>query len=409
VRPMKNPLTARRAAALVAPLLLLGSDALAQGLAVRAGTVHTGTGPAMQGATVLVQDGKITAIGAELDLPEGVRLVEHPGHLSAGMIALRDLAGTQGGASDSTRAMLPAAELRHAYNPGHHEFEQLLAGGITSVQIAADPRALVAGMTAVVKTHGDSVVHPRSYLAVALGEDAIQTGRYPTSYGAALDELSAQIEAAEGAFAMVKMRNLPLWMHVEERHEVQRCLDFLAAHELGGVLHGAERIGEHAERLSELGLGASLPSFKLGGTYHAARSSVALAEAGVPFGFALDSPGNDASALRLSAAAAMRAGLGAGRAWGALTSDAAKLCRVEGRVGTLAPGLDADLVLWSGSPVDLGSRVMAVYVDGEHAWALPEDEHEELVEELEEDAESGQSSASVESGGEGSLHQGGRP
>ena len=47
-----------------------------------------------------------------------------------------------------------------------------------------------------------------------------------------------------------------------------------------------------------------------------------------------------------------------------MTSDAARLAGVAKRVGSVRAGLDADLVLWSGDPVDPGSRVVAVYVDG---------------------------------------------
>ena len=50
--------------------------------------------------------------------------------------------------------------------------------------------------------------------------------------------------------------------------------------------------------------------------------------------------------------------------WKALTSDAAKLAGVEARVGALQRGMDADFVLWSGHPLNLTSRVEAVYVDG---------------------------------------------
>ena len=49
----------------------------------------------------------------------------------------------------------------------------------------------------------------------------------------------------------------------------------------------------------------------------------------------------------------------------ALTSDAARLAGVDGRVGTLQAGRDADIVLWSGHPADATSRVITVWIDGE--------------------------------------------
>ena len=60
----------------------------------------------------------------------------------------------------------------------------------------------------------------------------------------------------------------------------------------------------------------------------------------------------------------VREGLAPEKAWNALTSDAARIAGVDARVGRLDRGLDADFVLWSGSPLDLGSQVVSVFVDG---------------------------------------------
>ena len=77
--------------------------------------------------------------------------------------------------------------------------------------------------------------------------------------------------------------------------------------------------------------------------------------------------GDYSSSLRLSAALAVRAGLDPKAALAALTEGAAQLAGVADRVGALEPGRDADFVLWSGDPLDLSSRLVAVYVDGELA------------------------------------------
>ena len=69
--------------------------------------------------------------------------------------------------------------------------------------------------------------------------------------------------------------------------------------------------------------------------------------------------------LRISAASCIGQGLDPVVAWSALTDTAARIAGVETRVGRLAAGLDADLVLWSGHPLDLGSRPATVIVDGQ--------------------------------------------
>jgi imidazolonepropionase-like amidohydrolase len=95
----------------------------------------------------------------------------------------------------------------------------------------------------------------------------------------------------------------------------------------------------------------------------------------VPFGFALGSPNNHPANLRLTAAACIRAGLKSSDALRALTSTAAQLAGVADKVGSVQVGLAADLVLWSGEPTDPGSRVMAVYVDGDEVFRAEDDEN----------------------------------
>ena len=71
------------------------------------------------------------------------------------------------------------------------------------------------------------------------------------------------------------------------------------------------------------------------------------------------------SALRDQAALAVRHGLPREEALRAVTSRAAALAGAGDRVGTLAPGRDADLVLFDGDPLEPSSRVLLVAVDGE--------------------------------------------
>lgn len=53
----------------------------------------------------------------------------------------------------------------------------------------------------------------------------------------------------------------------------------------------------------------------------------------------------------------------------AITIDAARICRVDHRLGSLKEGKDADLVLWDGNPLEVSSRVWATLIDGEIAWS----------------------------------------
>jgi imidazolonepropionase-like amidohydrolase len=151
---------------------------------------------------------------------------------------------------------------------------------------------------------------------------------------------------------------------VRSRQDVHRALQLAGQHGLKGTLHGANLSGEIAETIQQAGFSVVYRPFGANTSGRTLDATVQLAEAGVPFGFGLDAPDRDELTLRYSAALCVRAGVEPATAWKALTADAAGIAGVSERLGQVAPGQDADLVLWSGNPLDLGSSVSAVYVNG---------------------------------------------
>ena len=89
-----------------------------------------------------------------------------------------------------------------------------------------------------------------------------------------------------------------------------------------------------------------------------------MAEAQIPIAFHSGAE-DGASDLPAMAAYAVSQGMSAEAALRALTSDAARMFAIEHRVGLLAPGLDADVALLDGSPLDVSTRVVRVWVGGE--------------------------------------------
>jgi len=332
--------------------------------AVRAADIHLGDGRRLEDGVLLVQAGKIRALGRGVELPEDLAVIEHDGVLAAGMVSCRSYSGSWGEVHDSTRSFLPELDVTHAFDPDHRDFEAALAEGITTVVLAPTGSNVAGGLTAVVKCAGGVVVRPRAHLALSLGANAIRPDREPTSYPGALQRLADHLAAGEGAFGRVAAGELPVLLEVGARHEVERALDFAQVHGLKGALRGAWRAGELADRVAESGLAVVVGPFEPGISAHSVDSVVALADAEVALAFGLDAPLHDPAALRLSAALCVRAGLDRDAAWTALSSGAARIAGVGDRLGRLERGLDADFVLWSGDPLELTSRVEAVFVDG---------------------------------------------
>ena len=92
-------------------------------------------------------------------------------------------------------------------------------------------------------------------------------------------------------------------------------------------------------------------------------NALRVSDAGVPVSF-YTGASSGSKFLPLHAALAVRHGMSARTALAGLTSGAAKLFHIHGRVGSLEVGKDGDLVVFSGDPFDLSSRIVAVVVNG---------------------------------------------
>jgi imidazolonepropionase-like amidohydrolase len=93
-----------------------------------------------------------------------------------------------------------------------------------------------------------------------------------------------------------------------------------------------------------------------------------LAAAGVTVAIATDHPVVPVHLLILQAALAVREGLDRDTALRAVTVNPAQIMRVADRIGSLVPGKDADVALWSGDPLDVMSRVEVAYIGGREVY-----------------------------------------
>lgn len=337
--------------------------------AIRADQVMRADGQSLAQGVILIEEGRIVRVGVDLDIPEDALLVEHRGTASAGLVALHSHSGTPGEMMDSTRTVLPDARVALAFDPAKEDFGDALRAGITSLILSPMPGSLVAGASSLVKTSGGAVVRSEAQLSLGFSARSLRNNRFPTSFGGAVAELDRLFEDPEGIFARAAKQQIPVLFEVTSREDVARAIDFAERHDLAGTICGAAWAGELAERLHEAELSVVCGPIRVGEERRDLLAVLALEKAGVPFGFALDAPANHPVMLRAGVAMCLREGLGRATAWRALTSAAARIAGAEDRIGDLAKGMDADIVLWSGDPLDLASTVKAVYVDGKLAWS----------------------------------------
>lgn len=327
-----------------------------------------GDGRVLEDGELIVKDGVIAQIGKGLAIPAGAALVEHDGAITPGMVALHAYDGAAGDLADSTRELLPEGEARFAFRPEHGDFERALHAGITALILAPTPENLIGGQAVAVKTCGGEVVKADTHLAIGFSSEALNENRFPTSYVGAMKVLDGAFSDPKGPVGRAVSGNLPVLITVGDRAETLRGCAFASKYGLKGALYGSLWAEDVVPAIKDSGLSVICTPFDVGGDSRAVRSVVALAKAGIRFGFGLDTPRRSPESLRFGAALCVRGGLERIAARRALYADAAEIAGLAGRLGRISLGLDADLVFWSGDPIDLTSEIQAVYIDGERVF-----------------------------------------
>ena len=93
-----------------------------------------------------------------------------------------------------------------------------------------------------------------------------------------------------------------------------------------------------------------------------------LQKAGVKLALTTDHPVTRIQYLPLCAMLAVKEGMDEWAALRAITIDAARICRVNERLGSLKPGKDADLVIFDGKPLELAATLRTTIINGEIVW-----------------------------------------
>jgi imidazolonepropionase-like amidohydrolase len=377
----------------------LGQDAGMTTLAISGGTVVPIEGPPIPGGTVLIDDGRIVAIGTAVAVPEGATVVDAGGRwVLPGLIDAHTHMGTleegEGWAGDDhDEATTPVtAHLRalDAINPADEGFRDAIGGGVLAVGVNPGSCNPIAGETVAIRCTGrsvdDMVLRSPAGMKSALGENPKRyhgdAGRLPsTRMGVAAVIRQALAEAREyqanpspidlgkEALGRVLRREIPWRQHCHRADDILTAVRL--SEEFGYDLvvdHGTEA---HlvADILAERNIPVLLGPLIVGRgkvelRHRAFRNARLLAEAGIELSLVTDHPVIPANLLIVQAAYAVREGLDRQLALRAVTLNPARALGIADRLGSLAPGKDADLCIWSGDPLDPMQRVESAYTQG---------------------------------------------
>ena len=359
--------------------------------------------------TVLVEDGRIAALGPELEIPADAEIHDAAGGwLLPGFIDAHVHLGVaeegEGWAGEDTNEMtdpvMAAARAIDAINPAEVGFDDAIIGGITAVNVNPGSGNPIGGLAVAIRTHGrvvdDMVLRSPSGLKAALGENpkrvyGERTQTPSTRLGVALTIRQAFAKARawaakpaeerdadlmSEALCRVLEREIPWRQHSHRADDIATALRI--AEEFGFELvldHGTESY-LIADRIAEAGVpvlyGPLIVSrSKVEVRHRTPKAPGILTAAGVKVSIITDHPVVPIEFLVDQAALAVKHGMDPADALRSITLNPAEVLRIADRLGSLAPGKDADLVLVDGDPLSPYVHPEKVFVAGVEAPARP--------------------------------------
>ncbi|MEV4062518.1 amidohydrolase [Nonomuraea dietziae] len=392
-------------------------------IAITSGYVVPVDGDPIDGGTVLIQDGKIAAVGRDIEIPDGVQVVDAqggwvlPGFVEAhGHLGVHEEADGWAGQDTNEMTDPNGARLRalDAINPGDLGFADALSGGVTTAVIKPGSGNPIGGQTVAVKCWGRTVeemlVREPVSVKSALGENpkrvygdqkklpSTRQGvaavirdafRKAQDYQARRDHAAAEGKPfdRDGTLEIlgrVLDGELPWCQHTHRADDIATALRL--ADEFGYRLiinHGTEGhliADVLAERQIPVIIGPLFTSrSKVELRNRSLRNPGILARAGVELAITTDHPVVPIHFLVYQATLAVKEGLDRDTALRSITVNPAKIMGLDDRVGSLRPGLDGDVVIWSGDPLDIMSRALRVFVDGREVYVYSDERGEGVV------------------------------
>ena len=376
-------------------------------LLIKNGHIKTMSGPDLETGCVLIgDDGKIMAVGENLTVPEGTAVIDAEGRLvTPGCVDAHCHIGLDNEAcgwegmdyNEIVDPITPQMRAIDSINPMDEAFGNALQGGVTAACTGPGSANVVGGTFAVIKLAGkrvdNMIVKEPAAMKCAFGENPKrcygQSGKKApmTRMGTAalLRELLFKsrryLEDKEAgktpgfdmkleAMLPVMKGQIPLKAHAHRADDILTSIRIAKEFGVGITLDHCTDGSLIADELAKEGYWAFVgPSLgnksKLELSNKSFSTPADLWAAGVPVCIITDAPVIPLQYLPMCAGLAVQAGLDPENAWQAITINPAKAIGVADRIGSLEPGKDADIVIWTGDPMkDLGAQAWMTLVDG---------------------------------------------
>ena len=373
-------------------------------LLIQNGSLYTMEKDEVTHADLLIADGKIAQIAKGIQPTERMQVIDatglrvYPGFIDAhSHIGIAEERKTSMGdeSNENTNPITPCMRAIDTVNPMDSAFHSALAAGVTTVMVGPGSANPIGGQFALIKTHGrcidDMLLLAPAAMKVAFGENPMScygmNGNIPsTRMGIAslirealhqarqyFDSPSDPPDYAKECYRDLFEGRIPLKAHVHRADDIFTAMRIAREFGLSLTLDHCTEGHLIAEAIAQSGFPAivgpslasrskdevSLSDFKTPGI---------LRKAGVRVALTTDHPVSRIQYLPLCAGLAAKEGMGEWNALRAITLDAARVCRMQHRLGSIRKGKDGDVVLYRGNPLEVFSSVVMTIVNGRIVW-----------------------------------------
>lgn len=358
--------------------------------------------------TVIIVDGKISAVGASTFVPKNATVIDAKAKtITPGLYAI----GTNLGAveidqidetndnSTSSKSLSAAFDISYGIDADSMVIPVARLGGMTRALVTpvngdgADRELLFAGQAAVITLASGAapVVKPRAAMILSLGEAG--TNSSGGARGSAITALKADLDDVRWfashrrsyndggtrelrlsrpdleALIPVVQGKMKLIVSAHRASDIQEVLKLAKAYRLNIVIAGGEEAWMVADELAKARVPVMLnPTSNLPGSFEmraaTLENAARLNAAGVVVAFANGDGGHRAREARYNAGNAVAHGLPYAKAIEALTINPALISGDNRTVGSIEKGKQADLVIWSGDPLEPLSEATAIFING---------------------------------------------
>ncbi|RLI57880.1 MAG: amidohydrolase [Candidatus Thorarchaeota archaeon] len=376
----------------------------------------------IENGTIVFDESGIHDVGTEIAIPDGAEVIDADGrYVTPGFIDAHTHQGLFDGSigwagQDGNESVNPVTpELRgiDSFNPFEPSLKEVVKGGVTCINTGPGSANVIGGQTFIIKPTGSGIVDEMlvmapSGLKVALGENPKRVHgnekRSPatrmavaallrktltdgqnylnewTAYGEKAREAKKKGEAPPAppkknlgleVIAMVLKREIPLHAHAHRADDIATIIRIAKEFNIGLVIIHCTEGHKIADFIANAGVPAVVgPTMfwvsKPETRERSFETVVKLVRAGVKVALQTDSL-TPMLHFQLLPMYAVKYGLTKDEAFRCVTMNPAEILGIENRVGSLEPGKDADIVIWSGDPFDFYSKPESVFINGSPA------------------------------------------